>query len=190
MALEQTPVFMTFDAFRVLPEDTRAELIEGVFTVTPAPTWRHQRLQVRIAGALESHVRAHGLGIVLGAPFDVILREQDPAIVVQPDVFFVARANAARMQESGLFGPPDLVVEVLSPSNARHDSIKKRQLYAAHGVREYWMVMAELDQIEVLRRDDGEGFCRPVVFEPGDELTTPLLPGFALPLAGLFDMEA
>jgi Uma2 family endonuclease len=141
-------------------------------------------------GAIESYVRTHRLGVALGAPFDVILRRQDPAVVVQPDFLFVARAHMDRMQESGLFGPPDLVVEVVSPSNARHDSIKKRQLYADHGVQEYWLVLPEVEQVEVLRREGGPGFGRPTVVEAGDVLTTPLLPGFELAVADLFEPEA
>ncbi|MDB5096504.1 MAG: hypothetical protein JWM80_925 [Cyanobacteria bacterium RYN_339] len=190
MALEQTPAFMAFDAFRALPEETRAELIDGVFTSSPAPTWRHQRLQARLLSAIAPFVRTHRLGEVLGARFDVILRQQDPAVVLQPDVFFVARAHMDRMQESGLYGAPDLLVEVVSPSNARQDSIKKRQLYADHGVQEYWMVLPEVEQVEVLRREGGPGFGRPVVLEAGDCLSTPLLPGFELAVADLFEAEA
>jgi Uma2 family endonuclease len=82
------------------------------------------------------------------------------------------------------------VVEVVSHSNARHDSIKKRQLYADYGVQEYWMVLPELEQVEVLRREGGPGFGRPVVLEAGDHLTTPLLPGFELAVQQLFEPEA
>ncbi len=81
------------------------------------------------------------------------------------------------------------MVEVLSPGDPRLDSVKKREIYASCGVREYWMVLPDLDQVEVLRQAPAGGFDRPILLEPGDVLTTPLLPGFELPLAELFAPE-
>lgn len=186
MAIEHTPALMSYDAFMALPEGTRAELIDGVFTMTPSPSFHHQILCGRLFFALYGHVQAHKLGVVVGSPLDVSLRQQHPGVVVQPDVLFVSNAHRDRIQPSGLFGPPDLAVEVMSPSNARHDSVKKRQLYADYGVEEYWLVMPDHDQIEVMRRE-GTTFGRPQLYEPGDTLTTSLLPGFELTLAALFD---
>ena len=110
------------------------------------------------------------LGHVYDAPTDVVLSEADPAVVVQPYVLFVAPRGRATLTAQGVSGPPDLVVEVLSPGNASLDAIKKRELYGKFGVQEYWMVLPELLQIEVLRRSHDGGFELPLadLFEPED----------------------
>lgn len=78
---------------------------------------------------------------------------------------------------------------MLSPSHLALDLVKKRALYEAHGVREYWIVFPEADQVQVLRRGEA-GFERPALLEAPDLLTTPLLPGFELPLTAYFAPEA
>lgn len=84
-------------------------------------------------------------------------------------------------------GAPDLVVEILSPGTRKTDETIKRKLYERFDVTEYWVVDPELDAITIYRRLDG-GFVRVAELgaDAGDTLTTPLLPGFAVSLAGLF----
>lgn len=188
MALEQGNPRLTYAEYLTLPEG-HYNLIDGVLLVTPAASPRHQTLVMRLAMALTLFVRPRKLGAVWASPLDVTLREADPAIVVQPDVLYVARDGAARITRRGVSGPPDLVVEVLSPGNPRLDAVKKREIYASCGVREYWMVLPDLDQVEVLRQRPTGGFERPTLFEPGDMVTSPLLPGFELSLADLFAPE-
>jgi Uma2 family endonuclease len=185
MALEQDSRRLTFKEYLALPEG-HYQLIEGVLVVTPAPSLRHQTLQWQLLAALGPYVRDHQLGRVFGAPCDVLLRAGDPAVVVQPDVLFVASGGRAELTEARVVGPPDLVIEILSPGNARLDSVKKRALYEEHGVIEYWMVLPDLEQVEVLRRVVNDKFGRPVVFESDDTLTTPLLPGFELSVRHVF----
>ena len=188
MAIEKTPARLSHADYLALPEG-RYDLIEGFLVMTPAPSRRHQMLVFRLAKALDAHVAAAACGHVYLAPLDVTLRIDDPAIVVQPDVLYVARDGRAALTDMGVAGPPDLVIEVLSPSNLALDLVKKRALYEAHGVREYWIVMPEGDQVQVLRRGEA-GFGRPVLLEAPDDLETPLLPGFKLALGALFAPEA
>jgi Uma2 family endonuclease len=187
MALEQDSRRLTFNEYLSLPEG-HYQLIEGYLIVTPAPSLRHQTLQWQLLAALGPYARDHQLGHIFGAPCDVLLREGEPAVVVQPDVLLVATGGRAELTEARVVGPPDLVVEILSPGNARLDSVKKRALYEEHGVLEYWMVLPDLEQVEVLRRDINGKFGRPAVFESDDTLTTPLLPGFELPVRQLFQV--
>ena len=188
MALERGDRLTTYAEYLALPEG-HYDLIDGVLLMTPAASPRHQSLVVRLTVALATHVRAQQGGAVWAAPLDVVLREADPALVVQPDVLYVSRGGAARVNRRGVAGPPDLVIEVLSPSNPRLDAVRKRQIYADHGVREYWLVLPDLEQVEVLRQAATGGFARPLLLDRGDTLETPLLPGFALPLAELFAPE-
>src|SRR5262245_27829968 len=94
---------------RVLP----AELAFGVLRLADAPTVRHQRMVGLLFKALDAYVSLHRLGEVLLAPTDVIL-DYDQALVVQPDLLFVSEERAHLVTDT-VCGPPDLVVEVLSP---------------------------------------------------------------------------
>lgn len=86
-----------------------------------------------------------------------------------------------------MHGAPDLVVEILSPGTRRTDETIKRKLYERFGVAEYWVVDPELDAIRIHRRvDDAFPRVAELTADAGDTLTTPLLPGFAMPLADVF----
>lgn len=187
MAMEHPTPQLTYDDYMALPEG-RHELIDGILYTMASPTVRHQRIQMTLSLAIASHVRQHRLGRVYGN-LDIVLRRANPARVFQPDLQFIARENAGIVTAPNVQGMPDLIVEILSPSNARHDAVLKRRLYEEHGLGEYWMVLNETDQVEVLRRGPDGRFERPVLYEAGDTLTTPLLPGFGLEVATLFEED-
>ncbi len=185
MITERPPVRFTYEDYLLIPEDgKRHEIIDGEEYVAPAPNTRHQRITMRLSAFLFNHLEAHDLGEVFAAPIDVILSDYD---VVQPDVLFVAKAHADRVGEHGITGAPDLIVEVLSEGNRRHDEVRKRKLYERFGVGEYWIVDPELETVKVYRMTD-RGYVRAAEWsrENGDTLTTPLLPGFTLSLDALF----
>ncbi|NPB04180.1 MAG: Uma2 family endonuclease, partial [Thermotogae bacterium] len=94
-----------------------------------------------------------GMGEILPAPFDVILGER---VVVQPDIVFIAKENLKNVKGGRLFGPPDLVVEIVSPQTVRRDTFVKKRLYAEAGVKEYWIVYPEERAIEVWVLKDGK----------------------------------
>jgi Uma2 family endonuclease len=122
---------------------------------------------------------------VFFAPVDVVLSRFD---VVEPDLLYMSKERKAQIaNDANVQGPPELVVEVGSPSTRRRDETLKRALYERAGVSEYWVVDPELDVVRVYRRD-GERFARPIELslEAGDVLTTPLLPGLELPLSEIF----
>lgn len=178
---------LSWDDYVLFPEDgKRHELIDGEHFVTPTPVQKHQVIVLNVAAAIRLHLKNHPEGFVYIAPFDVILSDFD---VVEPDVLYVSRARAQVIERAPwVKGAPSLVVEVGSPSTRRRDETTKRQLYERYGVDEYWIVDPELDTITVLRRTD-ERFERVVELrlEDGDVLTTPLLPGWALPLREVFE---
>lgn len=115
---------------------------------------------------------------------DVKLAASD---VVEPDVSYLSNERARLKTSKNIAGAPDLVVEVLSESNRRHDEIDKRKRYELHGVLEYWIVDPELDSVKIYRRA-GDKFAAAEIIsmETGGEITTPLLPGFTLPIADVF----
>ena len=177
---------LTYDDLALFPEDGRRhELIDGVHFVTPAPNTRHQRIVIHLAVALETFARAHGLGKVFVAPYDVVLSRHD---VVEPDLIFVGAARAAVLTAGHAAGAPDLVIEILSPSTRRRDEMLKRDLYEARGVAEYWLIDPEAETVKVLRREEERfGRARLLSLRDGDLLETALLPGLELPLATVFE---
>jgi Uma2 family endonuclease len=179
MAVE--PRGLTYEDYAAFPDDgIRREIVGGEVYELNAPTTRHQRLVLALARKLADHVDAHGLGEVFVSPLDVLLDEHD---IVQPDIVFVAATHAGIVTDPNLKGIPDLLIEVVS--DPRHDRIRKRDLYARAGVTEYWIVDPDADRIEIYRlRPDG--YPKPEILEPGDELRSAVLPGFGLDLTELF----
>jgi Uma2 family endonuclease len=180
---------LTYADLIALPDDgMRHELIDGEHYVTPSPTWRHQLVLAHLHLALGSFVEENDLGQALFAPLDVFFSDFD---VVEPDLLFVARERLARFEQAYLRGAPDLAVEVLSPTTRKIDATKKLRLYEKFGVAEYWMIDPVLEWVEIYRRGAGDPHelrqVARLMREQGDgPLTTPLLPGFALPLDRLF----
>lgn len=179
-------VRFTYEDHCLYPDDTkRHEIIDGNEYVAPAPNTFHQRIVTRLTTRLHYHAEENDLGEVFTSPIDLIFSDTD---VVQPDVLFVAKERAAIVEHHGLTDAPDLVVEVLSESNRRHDEIRKRRLYERYGVREYWIVDPALEQVKVYRRSDGGGFGKKTEHsrEHGGTLAPPLLPGLVVSLEELF----
>ena len=145
---------MTVAEYFAIPETVLpSELVYGSMRVAEAPTVSHQRVVRDVAFALVEFVRPRRLGEVLLAPIDVVL-DYDAALVVQPDVVFLS-SGRAHFVTNKVYGPPDLVVEVLSP-NPRIGQLDERlDWFARHGVRECWLMRLPNRQIEVWSLKDG-----------------------------------
>lgn len=165
-----------------LPDDQRYEVLEGELVMTPAPGTDHQQILAKLTIQLGTFIEAHSLGQFYFAPVDVILADQT---VVQPDFLFVRQERLDIIQQRGLFGAPDLVVEILSPATAQRDLATKRQLYSKYGVQEYWIVDPATRSIAVLTQQ-GSGLDTWQRYEATATLESPLLPGLALNLAKIF----
>lgn len=117
-----------------LPRELRC----GVVRDAPAPSWNHQLVVGRTFVSLDEHVSRFKLGRVAQSPVDVILDRELP-LVVQPDIVFVA-AERLHICADRVWGAPDLAVEVLSSSTARHDCTVKLSWFQYYGVKECWLV--------------------------------------------------
>ena len=180
------PAPLTYDDYCLIPDDgNRYEVIDGVLHMSPSPIVRHQRISRTLTVVLSTWVEKTRSGEVLYAPIDVVLSEHN---VVQPDILFVSKERASIIQEKNLQGVPDLLIEILSEGNRRHDEVKKRVLYESFGVLEYWIVDPVLETIKVYRPDNNR-FTRAVEWslEAGDVITSPVLPGFECRLADVFE---
>lgn len=167
----------------------RVELIKGyIRKMAPAPNRRHQLLVGELFFQLRKHLGGGSPGQVFPAPFDVRLPKFSGSgpvdTVVQPDITVVC--DPAKLDQQGCNGAPDLVVEVLSPGNSRHEMKEKYELYKSSGVAEYWVVDPEHEALTAYRRNATGQYKtgRPLV--PTDLLTSEVLPGFALDLAEVF----
>ncbi len=125
--------------FKALPEGTRVELIGNeLFFMSPSPRASHQKVLGGLFIRISNFVEDNDLGEVFVAPFDVYLDELFNA--VQPDIIFTSHRQRSILYEDGIHGSPDMVIEVLSPGNARHDMVRKKELYERFGIAEYWVV--------------------------------------------------
>lgn len=172
---------ITYQDYLQLPEESRYEVLEGDLCMVPAPSHKHQRIANRINIALSSQVEAKGLGEVNIAPFDVILADD---AVVQPDVLVVLKENMGIIAPEGVRGAPDLVVEVLSPTNAHRDRGIKRRLYGRHGVKEYWIVDPDAQTVEVAVNVGGR-LDTLGLYGPGDRIVSRVLPDLDLAIEDL-----
>lgn len=164
-------------------ERARKELVWGMARESPAPHCDHQIVVGRVFRMLAAHADLCGLGTVLVSPVDVVLDEAN-ALVLQPDIVYVALARAHIMRDR-VWGAPDLVVEVLSPGTRRRDTLLKRRWYQQYGVREYWIVDPFVKQVEVSTMSDrGRMGSR---MAQGDELLkSEVLTGFSQPAGVCF----
>ena len=177
------PVKVTYFEYSTLPETgPRYQLVEGELIMTPAPSYRHQTVQVRLTVALYNFAEPRGLGIVRGSPLDVILSQDSSP---QPDVVYVSAARRSIIAPEGLRGAPDLCIEVLSERTKSLDRVAKRALYARHGVTEYWIVDPDANTVDLyrLQEDPNEPAIK---LTASDTLTTALLAGFTLDLRAIF----
>ena len=183
MYLPTTHQRMTADEFEALPEGPPYfQLVEGTLYFMATPNRLHQDIVLNLASSIKIHLRARPeLGRVYIAPSDVRF---DAENVFEPDVYFVSQERSSILTEKGASGAPDLVVEVLSDSTRRLDRTKKRPLYLQTGVREVWFIEPERRQIEIHSAAEGQPIR---TLSAGEELTTPLLPGWSVRVDELFD---
>lgn len=123
--------------FRYAPEDQKAELIDGVMIVHSPPLLTHERLFGFLLRLLAGYVEEHDLGEVLGSRTPVELEVEQ---AYEPDILFVTRDRADIVESKGVFGAPDLVIEILSAGTIQYDRGPKFRAYEQAGVRELWLI--------------------------------------------------
>lgn len=159
------------------PENGRRyELYDGEVYVVPSPLLLHQIAAGRLYVILSDYVRERG-GMVLFAPLDIVLTEYD---VVQPDLLLFTKERQHLLHpEKVTRVPPDLAIEILSPSTAGNDRGRKMQLLARHGVPEYWLVDPQAVTIEVYWLS-GNQFALASTAAGDKPVQSPLLPELSM----------
>lgn len=182
MATQKPKRKLTYEDYAKTPEGELWEFIDGEL-LNPA-VWNrtHQSVRGNLGSRMFLFAQGKGLGQVYFVPFDVVFSNED---VVHPDLFYISKERLHIITEDNVQGAPDLVVEIRSPSTARHDWTVKRELYARHGVAEYWLVDPEAATVAVLLLEDGELKVAGVYGE-ADTLPTVAMEGFTVELANIF----
>lgn len=173
MPMPATVPSYTAEEIRRFPDDhLRYEVIRGELFVTPAPGTAHQRAVLELARRLQSYLETHSLGEALPAPFEVEFTAES---AVQPDVIVLLEPEGARLTAERLYGPPALVIEIVSYSSKRTDRLQKRQLYQEERVPEYWIVDFDARHVErwCLGDKTADVVTRDLVWHP-DARTPPL----------------
>lgn len=174
---------ITAEDLWAMPDKERLELVRGeVRTVAPAG-FEHGAVTINISAPLAMHVKARRLGVVLGAETGFILR-RNPDIVRGADVAFVvaARIPAGRLPVKFWEGPPDLAVEVVSPTDVAGKIEEKVNDYLDAGTRIVWVVNTK-SRIVTVRRPGAE----PIALRPGDAIDgADVVPGFRLDVSDVF----
>jgi Uma2 family endonuclease len=157
------------------------EFINGVAHFMPSPSMLHQECLLNLALEMKMYVRQHKLGRVFISPLDVYLSDEE---YYQPDMLYVSNERKHILQER-IHGAPDLVVEVLSPSNGYKDLTHKKRMYEEFGVREYWILDPLEKAVEVLFNTENGFQISSKAYSKGS-VQSQILSGFAVDVEQLF----
>ena len=173
---------LTYQDYANIEDDKRYEILDGKLILLDSPSRDHQSVRIHLLFDMYAFVKENDLGWVYCAPFDVLFTDTD---VVQPDIMFVSRDREHILTPANVQGAPDLIVEILSPSSSTRDWRAKRELYAAHGVREYWIVDPANRIVSVLLLRDGVLEIEQTLTED-DTATSTVLDRFNVSLDSIF----
>lgn len=158
------------------------ELINNRMVLEPSPEIQHQRSSLSLVKKLDDFVEAHALGLVLEAPMDIELDEDN---VFQPDILFISNDRFDIIKDGRkINGAPDLVIEILS-SNKKYDQEEKKYVYELHNVLEFWLVDIKKKQVEVYENVRKEFVLLQKAY-PGDIISSKILSGFEIPADYVF----
>jgi len=172
----------TYADYAQWDDKTRYELINGIAHAMASPSRLHQKASGEIFRQLSNFLRGKTCE-VYHAPFDVRLNADSfDNIVVQPDVFVVC--DESKHDGKSVIGAPDMVIEILSPSNPRHDMFIKTMLYRKAGVREYWIIDPINKNVQAFILESGKYIVSD--YNDGDIIPVHVLEGCEINLADVF----
>lgn len=172
---------LTYDEFQTLPRDgsKRLELIEGEVFMTPSPNTAHQRAVRKLLRALDEFVENGDLGEVFIAPYDTVFSEWT---ALEPDLLFIRKDRSSIVTAANVQGAPDLVIEILSPSNKAYDRKTKLRAYEKAGVPEIWYLDPEDQTAEILNLGGDGLYVVTAKLSGNAPIVSKALPGLSLAL--------
>ena len=171
--------------------EERVELLRGYVAQMAAPSRVHQGISGNLYRFLSNALWKSPCK-VYAAPFDVRLpylsqtQNREITTVVQPDLCVIC--NPEKLDDRGCIGPPDLIVEIISPGNSKREMKDKFEIYQESGVLEYWIVNPTEKMVQVYRRNETGKYIGLQPFIEGDLLETPIVPGLQINLGEVFDV--
>jgi Uma2 family endonuclease len=176
---------LTYDEFQTLPRDgsKRFELIEGEVFMTPSPNTAHQRAVRRLLRMLDEFVEAEDLGEVFIAPYDIVFSKWT---ALEPDLLFIRKERRSIITDANVQGVPDLVIEILSPSNKAYDRQMKLRAYEKAGVPEVWYFDPEERTAEILNLGSEGRYVLTAKLSGDDAIVSKVLSGLSLDLNAVF----
>ncbi len=184
-----SPDRLTYEQYLAEEETNRRyEIVDGERFFMTNPTRRRQEILLNIAEALRAYERVSRRGQTIIAPCDILIRRR-PLQIRQPDVLFISHEQLAKSgadsDPAPLAAAPELVIEILSPSETRRIREEKLDDYGAVGVQKCWVVDPEAETIEVIRLRGKE---REVIgaYGPGETLRSAVFPDLSVPVAAAF----
>jgi Uma2 family endonuclease len=174
----------TYADFMRLPEETPVELIGGRLVYEPPPTPYHQLISCALQVELVIHVRKHNIGIVLAAPIGVYFSNLD---TFQPDLLFIAAQHREIIGAKVIESAPDMIIEILSPSNTRRDLNRKMEVYERSGVREYWIVDPRKKSVDCFTNVEGK-FKLDAHVDIDGVIRSSIIEGFEVAARTIFDV--
>ena len=175
---------LTYDAYLAMPEmKQRYSILDGELVMAASPNPQHQAIVQALLLKLDPLVRQHQIGWVFVAPLDIVIR-REPLWTRQPDVMFIGQERRFVIGPQVIEGAPDLVIEVLSPTNTRRELQGKLDDYRTIGVREAWVVSPEARTLEVLQLTPA--MQRLGLYGLGDLLASQVLPDLRLTVDDIF----
>ncbi|MBN1567870.1 MAG: Uma2 family endonuclease [Acidobacteria bacterium] len=159
------------------------DIKEIVSSGSPPPVhdMEQQAISLRIAAALLQYAQNGKLGRVLHSPRGIAISKN----AIRPDVIFVARERSGVIGKSGLYAPPDLIADVLSPDSQAKDLRMRKRLYEFFMIKEYWIADPHTSTIEVLFWSE-MGYLLTGKYGIGNRFSSPLLPRLNLALRRIF----
>lgn len=177
----------TYSDYLLWQFSERVELIKGyILKMSPAPSSNHQRISQNINGYFYTFFKKKSCSVFV-APFDVrlpIKSAKRDTTVVQPDLCIICDED--KIDEKGCNGAPDLIVEILSPKNSKHDVDTKFNLYQESGVKEYWIVEPEA-QIVLVYSLINEEYIGSKPFSEGEIIKSPLFSEMNITVEDVFE---
>jgi Uma2 family endonuclease len=176
---------LSYEEFQTLPRDgsKRFELIEGEVFMTPSPNTSHQRAVGRLFRALSDYVDENDLGEVFIAPYDIVFSKWT---ALEPDLLFVGKEQRSIITDANVQGVPDLVIEMLSPSNKEYDRDTKLRAYEKAGVPEIWYFDPEDRTAEILNLGSDGRYVVTAKLSGNAGIISDVLAGLRLTLSEVF----
>ncbi|ADQ05986.1 protein of unknown function DUF820 [Caldicellulosiruptor hydrothermalis 108] len=189
----KVPKIYTYADYLQLPQDAKVELIDGViYNMSPAPSRIHQEIIFELILVIGNYIKQNNKPCkIYTAPFDVVFVEegQDESKatnVVQPDISIIC--DKKKLTDRGCIGAPEMIIEVVSQNNPAHDYIRKLNLYTQFGVKEYWIVNPDEQNIFVYVYRPETGYSYPKVYTFNDKVKVSLFEDLIIDFAQIKEM--